>query len=41
MDLSSYAGPGWMVTSMHLVHSTLGATVRHEPIVNFSFTSRG
>jgi 2'-5' RNA ligase len=30
--LSSYAGSSWPVTSLRLVHSTLGATVRHETL---------
>ena len=40
-QLSSYEGDVWTVTGMQLVHSTLGAKVRHEPIVNFWFRPHG
>jgi RNA 2',3'-cyclic 3'-phosphodiesterase len=34
-QLSSYAGEPWRVTSVRLVHSTLGAKVRHETLTHF------
>lgn len=34
--LSSYAGRQWQVTSMRLVHSTLGAQVRHETLASLA-----
>jgi len=33
--LSSYAGTPWQVESVRLVHSTLGAQVRHETLEEF------
>jgi len=33
--LSSYAGEPWRVTSVRLMHSTLGAQVRHETLAQF------
>jgi 2'-5' RNA ligase len=33
--LSSYAGQPWRVASVRLVHSTLGARVRHETLAQF------
>lgn len=32
--LSSYAGSPWQVSSIRLVHSTLGSAVRHEPLAD-------
>lgn len=34
----SYASPWWTVTSVRLVHSTLGPEVRHEPLREFGFS---
>ena len=34
-QLSSYAGAPWRVDSVRLVHSTLGAQVRHETLEQF------
>ena len=34
--LSSYAGEPWRVDSIRLVHSTLGAQVRHETLAEFA-----
>jgi 2'-5' RNA ligase len=37
--LSSYDGPAWPLTSITLVHSTLGAQTRHDPLKKFSLAS--
>ena len=34
-ELSSYAGDPWQVTSVRLVHSTIGAKVTHETLAQF------
>jgi 2'-5' RNA ligase len=39
--LSSYAGSPWQVSSIRLVHSTLGATVRHEPLADLPIGGAG
>lgn len=37
--LASYSSPWWTVTSLRLVHSTLGAVVRHETLREFALTT--
>jgi 2'-5' RNA ligase len=39
--LSSYTGKPWQVSSIRLVHSTLGATVRHEPLADLPIGGAG
>jgi RNA 2',3'-cyclic 3'-phosphodiesterase len=36
--LASYTGEWWTVTSLRLVHSTLGAQVRHETLAEFTLS---
>jgi 2'-5' RNA ligase len=38
--LSSYAGQQWQVSTIRLVHSTVGATVRHETLAEFPLSPR-
>lgn len=37
--LSSYSSPWWNVTTLRLVHSTLGSVVRHETLREFELTT--
>jgi len=37
--LSTYNGPSWPLTSITLVHSTLGATTQHTPLASFALAS--
>jgi 2'-5' RNA ligase len=37
--LASYTSAWWTVTTLRLVHSTLGAQVRHETLSEWSFSS--
>ena len=39
--LSSYAGQAWTVTSIRLVHSTLGSKVRHETLAELDLGRPG
>lgn len=39
--LSTYAGDPWRVERVRLVHSTLGAHVRHETLAEFPLTTEG
>lgn len=38
--LASYVGPWWQVTSLRLVHSTLGSAVNHRPLGEWTLTGR-
>jgi 2'-5' RNA ligase len=40
-ELWSYAGPTWTAATLQLVHSTLGAEVRHETIAQWPLGSAG
>jgi RNA 2',3'-cyclic 3'-phosphodiesterase len=37
--LASYSSPWWSVTTLRLVHSTLGAEVKHETVSDWSLRS--
>jgi len=37
--LASYSSPWWTVTSIRLVHSTLGAVVQHETLHEFALST--
>jgi RNA 2',3'-cyclic 3'-phosphodiesterase len=39
--MSSYTSPWWQVTTLRLVHSTLGAEVRHEIVSEFALRASG
>jgi len=39
--LASYCSPWWSVTSLRLVHSTLGSVVRHETVHEFVLGASG
>jgi RNA 2',3'-cyclic 3'-phosphodiesterase len=39
-ELWAYAGPAWAATTLRLVHSTLGAEVRHETVAEWPLGDR-
>lgn len=39
-ELWAYAGPAWVATTLRLVHSTLGAEVRHETVAEWPLGER-